>query len=100
MQKYKIIIKPYAKQLQKEHLKFLARVSKPAARRMSKKLRNAIKSLAESPLQHPIWQPDFEIDSEFRKMIVDKYIVVYEIVDHEIFVDYILDSRMNNEEKV
>ena len=80
-----------------QHLCFLRKVSLKAAKELRKKAIQKIKSLAENPLQYPVWLPDYNLPKQYRRIIVDKrYMIIYSIDDKRVFVEYVFDGRMDN----
>ena len=80
--KYKVIVSDRAKQMLGVHIRFLAQVDKDAARNKKKELMEAMRSLAYSPC------------NKYHKMFVKNwYLILYQIEDDTVYVDYILDCR-------
>ena len=76
---YKIIYKPYAERDIWETADYLSEHSVSAAEMFLRSLKEKIEGLSEMPLRYP------KIDSrqEYRKMPVDKYVVVYLVDEHQ-----------------
>ena len=70
---YKIVYKPYAERDMWEIAAYLSDYSVPTAQNFLKKLKEKIEGLSEMPLRFPKINPH----KEYRKMVVDKYVVVY-----------------------
>ena len=70
------------------HLDFLDNVSKNAVKRLITAFENADKALSENPFAYPVFYKDF------RKLTVfDRYIMMYKVIENDVFVDKILDMR-------
>jgi len=80
------------------HVDFLAKVSKSAAMRMMDEILEDIASLSENPQRFPIYENPFIPVSRYRKMLSAKrYLVLYEVEDSTLAVDYIVDCRQDYE---
>lgn len=92
--KYKVIISDKAADMLIEHIRFLAEVSTEAAENLQDKIITSSKSLQHFPKRNP-WITDPVLALyKYRKMVVDKrYMLIYQIKDEIVFVDYILDCR-------
>ncbi|MBQ0035453.1 MAG: type II toxin-antitoxin system RelE/ParE family toxin [Firmicutes bacterium] len=92
--KYKIVISNKANQLIKNHLLFLANVSKESARKLNKEFKSAIKKIAEDPKMYQLFECEFIPYGKYRKYVVSKrYLIIYHIKEDSIFVDYVIDTR-------
>jgi plasmid stabilization system protein ParE len=79
------------------HMAFLARVSPKAAVGQKKKLLAKISSLESNPYRHPVFDADPDLP-EYRKMVIDRYLILY-LIDEEnktVDVDLVWDTRMDN----
>ena len=70
---YKIVYKPYAERDIWEIAASLSDYSVPAAQNFLNTLKEKIEGLSEMPLRFP----KINSHTEYRKMVVDKYIVAY-----------------------
>jgi len=96
---YKVTVLDEAKEMLKNHLKFLARVSPNASRKLNKQFNDVLKILAQTPLTYPLWLTDFELTKPYRRFIFGKrYLAIYTVEDNRVIVAYVLDCRMNNVE--
>ena len=94
---YKIIVSDRAKQMLGTHMSFLAKVNKDAARKKRKQLIDAMKSLAVMPERHPFFEEEYIPKGKYHKMYVENwYLILYQIKDDRVEVDYILDFRQEN----
>jgi len=93
---YKIIVSDRARQMLAGHVRFLAQKSPAAARKVKNDLMNAIRSLSIMPKRFPFLTAEFIPLNKYHKMIVEKYyLVLYQIKDQTVFVDYIVDCRQD-----
>ena len=94
MGKYKVIVSDRAKRMLGTHISFLAQVSKKAAAEKKKELVAAIRSLTQKPQRFPFFEETYIPPNKYHKMFVENwYLVLYQIQDDTVYVDYILDCR-------
>ncbi|MCL1975649.1 MAG: type II toxin-antitoxin system RelE/ParE family toxin [Firmicutes bacterium] len=94
---YKIVYKPYAEHDIWEIAAFLWEYSISAAHSLLKKIKFNIKGLSEMPLRFPKINPH----QEYRKMMVEKYIVVY-LVDecqNQVIIIRVVHGMRNYQEQ-
>lgn len=76
------------------HILFLAQVNKDAARRKKKEIIDALESLSYMPQRFPFLNESYLPQNKYHKMFVENwYLVIYQIRDDNVYVDYILDCR-------
>ena len=93
-QKYKVIVSDRAKQMLGTHIRFMAEVSKDAAIMKKKELMEAMRSLVQMPRRVPSLAEAYIPPNKYQKMFVAKwYLVLYQVQDDTVYVDYILDCR-------
>jgi plasmid stabilization system protein ParE len=94
---YHVIINSQADHAMYAHIKFLSQVSLPAADRLKKALISKIRSLQDNPYEYPAFESAMALH-EYRKIVIDRYIILYEIVEKEktVSVKFIWDARMDN----
>ena len=93
-QKYKVIVSDRAKQMLGTHIRFMAEVSKDAAIMKKKELMEAMRSLGHMPRRFPFFTEAHIPPNKYHKMFVAKwYLVLYQVQDDTVYVDYILDCR-------
>ena len=96
MQSYNVIISRRAADMLKEHVAFVADVNKSAAVNTKNKLIEAFKSLEQMPNRYPFFNEEYITRNKSRKMYVEKwYLVLYQIKDQAVYIDYVLDCRKN-----
>lgn len=94
--KYKVIISELATREVSSHISFLANVSKQAAKETKQRLVEAIGSLSEMPGRFPFLDEEYIPKNKYHKMYVQSwYLVLYQIKDDTVYVDYILDCRQD-----
>jgi plasmid stabilization system protein ParE len=91
---YRIIVSEKAKEMVGEAIAFIANVDKDAAIKTKDLIINGIQSLNAFPERFPFLNVDYIPKNKYHKMFIEKcYLVLYQIKDQDIFVDYVLDCR-------
>ena len=94
--KYKVIVSDKAKQMLGAHVRFLTNVDRNAAVSLKNKIMTALRTLEELPERYPFFHEIFIPPNKYHKMVVEKqYLVLYQIKDSRVYVDYILDCRQD-----
>ena len=94
--KYDIVISEAALSMLDNHIDFLARVNPGAAVKLMDEILRDIESLSENPLRFPSYENQFIANNRYRKMLSGKrYLVIYEVSDATVNVDYIVDCRQD-----
>ena len=94
--KYDVIISDRAKRMLGSHMLFLAKVNKNSAMLKKQEILDAIKSLNHTPERCPFFESDFIPHNKYHKLFVAKwYLILFQIRDRTVFVDYIVDCRQN-----
>lgn len=94
IEKYRVVISDRAKNMLGVHLKFIARVNKDAALKTKEDLIEAIRSLQQMPQRFPFFEAPYIPPNKYHKLFVPKwYLVLYQIRDDTVYVDYIVDCR-------
>ncbi len=92
--RYSVIISDRAKSMLGVQLKFIARVNKDAALKTKEDLIDAIRSLQQMPQRFPFFEAPYIPPNKYHKLFVPKwYLVLYQIRDDTVYVDYIVDCR-------
>lgn len=92
--KYKVIVSERAKRMLGMHIRFMAQVNKDAAAAKKKEIMAAMHSLAQMPQRFPFLEEPHITPNKYHKMLIEKwYLVLYQIQDDTVYVDYILDCR-------
>lgn len=94
--RYKVIVSDRASKMLASHIRFLAEASPEAARSTKNDLLQAIRSLVRLPERFPFLDVEFIPPNKYHKMFVEKrYLVLYQIQDEMVYVDYIVDCRQD-----
>ena len=95
---YVIEVHDDAKEMLLSHIRFVANVSLPAARKLRTTLYNAIESLMTMPYRCPVFQTRRAI-GVYRRLIIGRYQIIFSIndIDSIVTIRYILDSRQDND---
>ena len=92
--RYKVIISDRAKRMLGTHIRFMAQVNKKAAAAKKEELMEAMRSLSQMPYRFPFFEEAYIPPNKYHKMFVEKwYLVLYQIQDDTVYVEYILDCR-------
>lgn len=92
--RYKVIVSDRAKRMLGTHIHFMAQVDKQAATAKKKEIMTAMRSLSQMPQRFPFFEELYITPNKYHKMFVEKwYLVLYQIQDDTVYVDYILDCR-------
>ena len=92
--KYKVIVSDRAKRMLGTHIRFMAQINNDAAKTKKKELMEAMRSLERMPQRFPFFEEVYMTTNKYHKMFVAKrYLVLYQIQDDTVYVDYILDCR-------
>jgi len=96
MPQYKVIVSDRARQMLAGHVQFLAQKSPNAARKVKNELMDAVRSLHQMPERFPFLNAEFIPLNKYHKMFVEKwYLILYQIKDQTVYIDYIVDCRQN-----
>ena len=97
MRNYKVLVSPKAKEMLDEHIDFLAQVNKASARNKKNEIMKALRSLSDMPARFPLLESDYIKSGKYHKMYIEKwYLVLYQIQDDTVYVEYILDCRQDH----
>ena len=93
---YKVIVSDRARQMMAGHVRFLAQKSPTAARKIKNDLMDTIRSLSAMPERFPFLAVEFIPINKYHKLFVEKwYLIMYQIKDQTVYVDYIVDCRQD-----
>lgn len=96
MRNYKVLVSSKAKEMLDEHIDFLAQVNNASARNMKNEIMKALRSLSDMPTRFPLFESDYIKSGKYHKMYIEKwYLVLYQIIDDTVYVEYIIDCREN-----
>ena len=92
--KYKVIVSDRAKRMLGTNIRFMAQVNMQAAAAKKKKIMIAMCSLSQMPQRFPFFEELYITPNKYHKMFIEKwYLVLYQIQDDTVYVEYILDCR-------
>lgn len=92
--KYKVSVSDRAKRMLGIHIRFLAQVNKEAAATKKKEIMTAMRSPRQMPQRFPFLEELYITPNKYHKMFIEEwYLVLYQIQDNTVYVDYILDCR-------
>lgn len=96
IQQYKVVVSDRARTMLGMHIRFLANVSIKAAREVKSNILNAVRSLSEMPERFPFLDAEHIPPNKYHRMYVEnRYLVLYQIKDKIVYVDYIVDCRQD-----
>lgn len=94
--KYTVIVSDRAKQMLASHIRFIAQVNKNAAKEKKKQIIASLRSLSKMPERFPFFEDEYITRNKYHKMYIEKwYLVLFQIKDNKVEVDYILDCRQD-----
>lgn len=92
--KFKVIVSDRAKRMLSSHFGFIAKINKEAALSQKKELLFSISSLDHMPRHFPFFEAPYVVSNKYHKMFVkSRYLILYQIKDDTVYVDYIIDCR-------
>jgi plasmid stabilization system protein ParE len=94
--RYQVVISERAAEMLVQSTRFLAQASIQAAEKLRTDITEAVKSLQEFP-ERGSWLADPLLPAnKYRKLIIDKrYLLIYQIRDDTVYIDYIVDCRQD-----
>ena len=93
---YKVIISDRAKENLGLHLRFLSQTNRSAAVKLKQRFLMELRSLREMPQRYPFFNEDFIPVNKYHKLYVENwYLVLYQIKDDTVYVDWIVDCRQD-----
>lgn len=96
--RYKVIVSDRARQMLGVHVRFMANVSPPAARKTKSEILKAIRSLSMMPERFSFLDAQHIPPNKYHKMFAENwYMILYQVKDSNVYVDYIVDCRQNYE---
>lgn len=96
MKKYTVIVSQRTADMLKEHIAFIAKADKNAASQTKGKLLKAFQSLEVMPGRYPFFNEQYIPSNKYHKMYVEKwYLVLYQVKDDTVYIDYVLDCRQD-----
>ena len=96
LESFAVIVSSKAKQMLVEHSAFLAEVSLDAALRLADEFEKAALSLESLPFRCPWLKNEYIPANKYRFLVFEKYyMLLYQVVDKNVYVDYVLDCRQD-----
>ena len=93
---YKVIVSDKAKSMLGVHIRFLAQVNKSAAVKLKNRLVAEIRSLENMPQRYPFFNENYIPPNKYHKLFIENwYLVLYQIKDDTVYVDWIVDCRQD-----
>ena len=94
MRKYKIITAPYLSDMILEHVRFIFRVSIPAAKRFRTEFAELTRRTAENLYQFPILEdPNLPRDTYRKALFAKWYKAVFYVDGDTVYIDAVVDGR-------
>ena len=94
--KYHVIISARAKEMLGMHLRFLAQVNKAAAVKLKTRIIEEIRALETMPQRYPFFNENYIPANKYHKLYIENwYLVLYQIKDDTVYVDWIVDCRQD-----
>ena len=94
--KYSVIFSDRVVSMLVNHVRFMVRVSAEASKKLHKEIIAEAKALEFMPESYPRLTCDEIPTSKYRKKLVSKrYLLIYQIKDDKVYVDYVLDCRQD-----
>ncbi|MDO5397231.1 MAG: type II toxin-antitoxin system RelE/ParE family toxin [bacterium] len=94
--RYEVIISERAMNMLASHVRFLAQVSKNAASKLRDEIISEMQSLDYMPESYQWLNNEYIPANKYRKKLVGKrYLLIYQIVDSTVYIDYVLDCRQD-----
>lgn len=95
MANYKIIFAKRVDQMLLRHIEFLSRISVPAAKQFYREFEEIVHRMKDAPLQFPP-EKDQNLPVGYRKAIFAKrYKVVFSVKEDTVYLDAVVDCRMD-----
>lgn len=92
--KYEIIISDKALQMLASHISFLAQVNSNAAMKLKETIMQEIKELEYLPEKYSWLIDDMLPIKKYHKKVINKrYLIIYQIRENTVYVEYIIDGR-------
>lgn len=97
MGKYTVIVSKRADTMLVRHARFLANVSVPAAKGLTKDFSKVLNALEDNPFQFPV-ETEYELPpGQYRKALFCKrYKALFSVEGDTVYLDAVLDCRQDN----
>ena len=96
MGKYKVILASRVDSMLLRHISFLARVSRPAAKRLRDEFGDIVSRLGENPFQFPV-ETDLNLpDGMYRgAAFAKRYKAIFTVEEKTVYIDAVIDCRQD-----
>lgn len=96
--KYNVIISERANEMLVSHAIFVAQINVSAALHLTSEFEKTANSLEFMPERCPYLKAEYLPKNTYRFIAFEKYyLLIYQIVEDNVFVDYVVDYRQNYE---
>ena len=93
---YKVVVSEKAAEMLLQHLRFVAVVGRQAAEKFRKEVMQATMNLQSMPLRNPWLEHEALPIQKYRKHLTNKrYLLIYQVKDTTVYVEYVLDCRQD-----
>ena len=94
--RYKVIFSERASEMLLNHIRFMANVSIPAAKNLKGGIMKAVQEIVNMPNSNPWLIDEYIPQYKYRKKLVEKrYLLIYQVKDDTVYIEYILDCRQD-----
>lgn len=91
---YQVIFSDKAAEMIINHVKFLANVSQSAAQNLRMEIMTGAESLKTMPESYPrLISPEIPANKYRKKLVAKRYLLIYQIKDNTVYIDYVADCR-------
>jgi len=95
---YTVIVSTPAREALHRHVEFLARVSIPAAKRLSASFRKELQKLAKDPYPYTNEDSPALPSNTYKKAFISQWHKLVFLIDKKyVFIDYVVDCRQSDE---
>jgi len=95
---YSVIVSTAAREALHKHVEFLARVSIPAARRLSASFRKELHKLAKDPYPYPNEDSPALPPNTYKKAFISHWHKLVFLIDKQhVYIDYVVDCRQSDD---
>lgn len=96
MDKYEVIVSEAALKQLGSCVLFIAQDNPEAAERLRQRLVAGIRSLEQMPHRFPFFNEPYIPANKYHKMFIENwYLVLYQIRDARVYVEYVVDCRQD-----
>lgn len=96
--KYIVIVSERATQMLVSHSRFLAQVNEQAALNLIDDFQKQANSLGTMPERCPRLEDTYLPSGKYYKLLMGKwYLLIYQIKNDLVYIDYVLDCRQKNQ---